>query len=139
VYVDSNIFISPIIYERLAKAENSKRILAQVETGQVTAYTSTLTWDEVVWIVRRLLGKGDSVQAGEKLTMFPNLRFVSVTVEIVESAQKLLSEFELAPRDAIHVASALSKSVDAIVSDDPDLDRVEAIKRKSSASFAQER
>jgi len=107
-----------------------------VETGQVSAYTSTLSWDEVVWVVRRVLGRGDSIQAGEKLTTFPNLRFIPVSEEIVGSAQKLLSEFELAPRDAIHAASALSKPVDVFLSDDPDLDKVEGIKRKSSASFA---
>jgi predicted nucleic acid-binding protein len=137
VYVDSNIFISPIVYERPKRVANCKRILAAVEKGSLTAYTSTLTWDEVVWIVRRLLGKADSIEAGEKLLTFPNLRFVPTSEEIIRSAQKLLLDYELAPRDAIHVASALGKGVELLISDDSELDGVAELKRESSNSFAQ--
>jgi predicted nucleic acid-binding protein len=137
VYIDSDIFIAPLIYESSRRATNSKRILAAVEKGEVAAaYTSTLTWDEVVWVVRRVLGKADSIQAGGKLAAYPNLRFVSASEEIIRSAQRLLSEYDgLAPRDAIHVASALSKPVDALVSDDSDLDVVREVKREASDSF----
>jgi len=66
VYLDSNIFISPLVYEGSRKAANAKRILGMVERGDMVGYTSTQTWDEIVWEVRKLLGKADSVQAGEK-------------------------------------------------------------------------
>jgi hypothetical protein len=139
IYVDSNIFISPLIYERSSQAVNSKRILSAVEKGQVTAYTSTLTWDEVVWVVRRVLGRADSIQAGEKLAAYPNLRYIPASEEVIRSAQRLSSEYNIAPRDAIHVTSAIHKSVDALVSDDSDLDVVREIKRESSASFKTKR
>jgi predicted nucleic acid-binding protein len=139
IYVDSNIFISPLIYERSSQAVNSKRILSAVEKGQVTAYTSTLTWDEVVWVVRRVLGRADSIQAGEKLAAYPNLRYIPASEEVIRSAQRLSSEYNIAPRDAIHVTSAMNKSVDALVSDDSDLDVVREIKRESSASFKTKR
>jgi len=135
IYIDSNIFISPLIYERSSQATNSRKVLAAVEKGEVTAYTSTLTWDEVVWVVRRVLGRADSIQAGEKLAAYPNLRFVPASEELIRSAQRLLSEYNIAPRDAIHLTSAISKTVDALVSDDSDLDVVREIKRESSASF----
>ena len=139
IYIDSNIFISPLIYEDSPLASSSKRVLAMVEKGETTAYTSTLTWDEVVWVVRRVLGRADSVQAGEKLTAYPNLRFVSASEEIIRSAQKLLSEYGVAPRDAIHIASALNKNVDALVSDDSELDLVREVKREGSYSFKMKR
>jgi predicted nucleic acid-binding protein len=139
IYIDSNIFISPLIYEDSPLASSSKRVLAMVEKGETTAYTSTLTWDEVVWVVRRVLGRADSVQAGEKLAAYPNLRFVSASEEIIRSAQKLLSEYGVAPRDAIHIASALNKNVDALVSDDSELDLVREVKREGSDSFKMKR
>ena len=139
IYIDSNIFISPLIYEDSPLASSSKRVLAMVEKGETTAYTSTLTWDEVVWVVRRVLGRADSVQAGEKLAAYPNLRFVSASEEIIRSAQKLLSEYGVAPRDAIHIASALNKNVDALVSDDSELDLVREVKREGSYSFKMKR
>src|SRR5881296_2833938 len=43
VYLDSNIFISPLVYEGSRKAANAKRILGMVERGEVVGYTSTLT------------------------------------------------------------------------------------------------
>jgi uncharacterized protein len=135
IYIDSNIFISPVIYERSSEATNSKKVLAAVERGEVTAYTSTLTWDEVVWVVRRVLGRADSIQAGEKLVSYPNLRFVATSEEVIRSAQRLLSQYNIAPRDAIHVTSAIGKTVDSLVSDDSDLDVVKEIRRESSASF----
>lgn len=121
-YVDSNVFISSLIYEDSRKATNARRTLGMVERGEIEACTSTLTWDEVVWVARRILGKADSVQAGEKLTLFPNLRFVPASEEIIRSAQRLLTDHDLAPRDAIRLASALSRGVDFLISDDPGLD-----------------
>jgi uncharacterized protein len=135
IYIDSNIFIYPVIYESSSQTTGSKRILSAVEKGEVTAYTSTLTWDEVVWVVRRVLGRADSIQAGEKLAAYPNLRFVPTSEEVIRSAQRLLSEYNIAPRDAIHVTSAITKKVDSFVSDDSDLDVVGEIRRESSASF----
>ena len=135
IYIDSNIFISPLIYERSPQVTNSKKVLAAVERGEVTAYTSTLTWDEVVWVVRRALGRPDSIQAGEKLAAFPNLRFIPASEEVIRSSQRLLSQYDLAPRDAIHLASAIGKVVDALVSDDSDLDVVTEVRREGSASF----
>ena len=139
VYIDSNIFISPLIYEDASdEAADSRMILGMVERGELVAYTSNITWDEVVWVVRRVLAKADSTLAGEKLLSFPNLRFVSASEEVVRSAQRLLVEYALAPRDAIHLASALSRSVDVVLSDDPDLDVLEErLKREGSRSFAQ--
>jgi uncharacterized protein len=135
IYIDSNIFIYPVIYESSSQTTGSKKILSAVEKGEVKAYTSTLTWDEVVWVVRRVLGRADSIQAGEKLAAYPNLRFVPTSEEVIRSAQRLLSEYNIAPRDAIHVTSAITKEVDSFISDDSDLDVVGEIRRESSASF----
>ena len=134
-YVDSNVFIAPLIYEEAGGAGAAAGVLKLIEVGEVTAYTSTLTWDEVVWVVRRALGKPDSVQAGEKLLAFPNLRFVPATEEIVRSAQQMVSDHGTAPRDALHLASALSRKVRLVLSDDPDLGVVPQLKRESAASY----
>ena len=50
-------------------------------------------------------------------------------------AQRLVAEYGSDSRDSIHVASALSRKVEALVSDDPDIDAVAEIKRLSSDSF----
>lgn len=135
VYVDANVFISPVIYEKSRRAKSAADVLKLIEKGRITAYTSTLTWDEVVWVVRKTLGRADSVEAGKKLLSFPNLRFIPASEEIARSAQGLVADWDLAPRDAIHLASALSRGADVVVSDDPDFDVLKRMKRESPDSF----
>ncbi len=136
VYADSNVFITALVSEATPKSTASMRVLAEVESGSATAFTSVLTWDEVVWVVRKLMGRGDSVSAGEKLSGFPNLRFVSASEEIMRLAQKLVGSHDILPRDAIHAATAISKEVDVFISDDSDFDKLGQLKRMSPESFA---
>lgn len=135
VYVDSNVFIGPILYVEPGLAEGASGVLRLIEGGKITAHTSTLTWDEVVWVVRKVLGKPDAVEAGKKLLGFPNLRFVAATEEVLRGAQRLVSDAGMAPRDAVHLASAQVRRVDLVISDDADLDAASGVKRETPSAF----
>jgi predicted nucleic acid-binding protein len=67
-YIDSNVFIYPVIYptESQQKAKKAKEILLKIENGDISAHTSTLTWDEVVWVVGKLLSRDDGINQGKK-------------------------------------------------------------------------
>lgn len=131
-YIDSNVFIYPVIYsaEYMEKARNAKEILINIEKGEMKAYTSTLTWDEVVWVVSRAMSREDGAYQGKKLLGFPNLEFIDVDSIILSSAQNLLEKYKIRPRDSIHIASAITKNVRTVISDDQDLDKIKDIKRK---------
>lgn len=135
VYVDSNVFLNVLLYSDSSKAVDARKVLGLIESAGIVAYTSTLTWDEVVWVVRRLMGNSDSTQAGKKLLSFPNLRFVPATEELLVRAQRLVEEYGIAPRDAIHCASAMSRDAKTIISDDPDFDAVSGLERKNPGTF----
>jgi uncharacterized protein len=130
-YLDSNVFIYPVLYpaEMQPKVKKAKEILASIENGNLPAYTSTLTWDEVVWVVKKTMGREEAVNQGKKLLGFPNLEFIAVDNSVVSRAQKLMEKYKLNPRDSIHVASALEKKVKEIISEDTELDVVKEIKR----------
>jgi hypothetical protein len=132
-YIDSNVFIYPVIYrtETQQKAKKAKEILHQIENGELSAYTSTLTWDEVVWVVSKALSRNDGIRQGKKLLGFPNLEFINVDEGILTLAQMLIDKYKLSPRDSIHIASALSRKTKAIISDDGDFDQVKEISRTS--------
>ena len=121
-YVDSNVFLFPVLYppDLESKAKKAKEILLQIENGTLLASTSTLTWDEVVWVATKLLGKTDGIMQGQKLLGFPNLKFINVDEEVIAKAQALMGKYKLSPRDSIHIASALSKKIKTILSDDAD-------------------
>jgi predicted nucleic acid-binding protein len=130
-YIDSNVFIYPVIYQTEAqqKAKKAKEILHKIENGELSAYTSTLTWDEVVWVVSRVMDRNDGIAQGRKLLGFPNLKFINADESVLTQAQMLIDKYKLSPRDSIHVASALVRNIKAVISDDADFDQVQEIKR----------
>jgi uncharacterized protein len=130
-YIDSNVFIYPAIYQKESqqKAKKAKEILLKIEKGEISAHTSTLTWDEVVWVVGKLLSRDDGINQGKKLFGFPNLEFINVDEGILTLAQNLLNKYKLSPRDSIHAASAVSRKIKAVISDDKDFDQVKEITR----------
>ncbi len=137
VYLDSNVFIYPVIYdESIPLASKSKIILMAIEEGKIVASTSLLTWDEVVWVVLKILGREDALMQGRKLLGFPKLQFIEVDEAIILKAQSLIESYNLKPRDAIHAASALLSGSNVIVSEDRDFDVIKELKRISITDFA---
>jgi predicted nucleic acid-binding protein len=130
-YIDSNVFLYPILYteEVEPKVKKAKKILHSIEKGELQAYTSTLTWDEVVWVVSKTMGRNDGINQGKKLLGFINLHFVNADENLLNHAQALMSKYNLRPRDSIHVASAIDRKLSTIISDDKELDVVKEIKR----------
>lgn len=132
-YVDSNIFIFPIIYDGKAipKAKAAEDVLIKIAEGDLSAATSFLTWDELVWIIRKSMNEKIATKEGEKFLRFSNLEMLEITESIVKKAQKIVEEYGIRPRDALHVASAIENGIKEIISDDSDLDKVKEIKKIS--------
>jgi len=130
-YLDSNVFIYPVIYavEEQPKAKRAKEILLKIENGSMPAYTSSLTWDEVVWVVTRVMNRNEGIQQGKKLLSFPNLRFITPNENVLAKAQRLLGKYKISPRDSIHAASALENRIKSVITDDVDFDEIKEIKR----------
>jgi len=130
-YIDSNVFIYPIIYDAEAepKASKAKEILTKVAAGSLRAATASLSWDEVTWIARELLGVEIAKTQGRKLLRFPNLKFLSVDEKAIREAQRLVERYGLKPRDAIHAGCAIGNGIEDIITDDSDFDTIGEIRR----------
>lgn len=130
-YVDSNIFIYPIIYDEtcVIEAKKCRELLLKIALGEVEAYTSSVTWDEVTWIVRKLFGIDLSIDQGRMFLGFPNLRLLGIKRTTVFKAQEIVEKYRLTPRDALHAAAAVENKITTIMSYDKDFDSLEAIKR----------
>ena len=130
-YVDSNVFLYSVLYspDLEPKAKKAKEILQKIENKEISAATSTLTWDEVVWVASKLLGRSGGVAQGQKLLGFPNLEFINVDEGIIAQAQSLMGKYKLSPRDSIHVASTLNRKATIIISDDEDFDQIKEVNR----------
>ena len=125
-YTDSNIFIFPVIYnnEQAYKAGN---ILSRIENNEIIGYTSVLTWNEVVYVIWKTVGKTDSISIGKKFINYPNLRFINTDSNIIIKATEIAENYNLKPRDSIHIATALSRDMHNIISDDFDFDSVDTV------------
>ncbi|MBS7635525.1 type II toxin-antitoxin system VapC family toxin [Candidatus Bathyarchaeota archaeon] len=131
LYIDSNVFLYPIIYEvgAVEEAKRSRDLLLRIALGDVEACTSIITWDEVVWVVRRVFGLEPSIEQGKRFLTFPNLKFLAVKKSIILRAQEILEKYGVKPRDAVHAATAIENKITNIASYDKDFDVIKGIKR----------
>ncbi|MCL4451631.1 MAG: type II toxin-antitoxin system VapC family toxin [Candidatus Thermoplasmatota archaeon] len=128
-YIDSNVFLYPVLYNDMKESETSREILAEIEGKNIQAYTSTLTWDEVSYVVERIFGKTDSIEVGKRFLNFPFLRFIPVDDEIIRRSQVIREKYNLKPRDSIHLSCAIERNISKIITDDADFDGLKEITR----------
>ena len=136
-YLDSNVFLYPLLYGG-DKAKGAIEILRGFLDKEFIAYTSLLTWDEFVYVLRKEKGKDIAGEESKKFLNLPNLVFLDVKRDILFKAQELISEHNLRPRDAIHAASAILNGINEIISDDEDFDRLKELKRVKLEEYKKE-
>ncbi len=127
-YIDANVFVFAAL-DSGEMASSCKDVILKIAEGKMTAATSVLTWDELVWVVRKYSTYDIAVKEGAELLKTPNLKFLPADFSVITEAQWLATEYKLKPRDAIHAASAIKNGIKDFVSDDPDFDAVKEIKR----------
>jgi len=129
IYLDSNVFI----YACLSldeKGERSRKLLKGVESGDTEAASAALSFDEIVWAVKKHRTTGEAIAAGEAFVNMPRLTIVPVDEAVIRSAVDLMRRYELDPRDSIHAASAILCRAEAMISADPHLDKMRELPRK---------
>lgn len=126
-YVDVNIFLEARLYET-PQADRASAFLTKIASGEIRAVTSVLTWDELVWVMRKLFGSSQAREEGQRFLRFPNLRLLVIDALIVQGAQRIMEAYDMRPRDAIHLASALAIKADDLVTFDTDFKNVKELK-----------
>jgi predicted nucleic acid-binding protein len=128
LYLDANIFIySTINTQELGKS--ARLLLGRIQQGEEKAITSALTYDEVFWAIKKH-NLDLAFEACEALLNFPNLEIIPADRELALSASQLIRECNIAPRDALHAATAILKKVDYIVTTDAHFNKIKELKLK---------
>ncbi|MBI2183584.1 MAG: type II toxin-antitoxin system VapC family toxin [Thaumarchaeota archaeon] len=129
LYLDANVFIYAAINQD-ALGDRARILLRKVQQGKINAASSALTFDEIVWVVKKYRGFEDAILAGKTFLNMPGLTLLDVNGGLLVSALELMEKYRLDPRDAIHAASAMSEDADSMVSADKHFDRLKEIRRR---------
>ncbi|MEM2995397.1 MAG: type II toxin-antitoxin system VapC family toxin [Candidatus Bathyarchaeia archaeon] len=129
LYLDSNVFIyAALNMEEIG--EKARVLLRKVQQGEEQASSSVLTFDELVWAVKKHRSIEDAINAGEAFLNFPNVKLAVVDEELLALALNLIKKYKLDPRDSIHAATAILEKADVIISTDSHFDKIEEVRRK---------
>jgi len=129
LYLDSNVFI----YAALNTEEignRARNLLLKVQREEEKAFSSALTFDELVWAVKKYRTLEDAIVAGEAFLNLRGLKLIPVNGDLLASALELIRKYGLDPRDSIHAASAISHKVETMASMDEHFDKIKELKRK---------
>ena len=129
LYLDANIFIFAALN---TEKEGAKAVglLTKIQLGEEKAVTSALTFDEVFWEVKRNRGVEKALETAEAMLNFPNLEILPANKETASSAIQIIKKYNLAPRDALHAATAIAEKVDYVVTTDAHFSKVKELKVK---------
>lgn len=131
MYIDSNIFIyASIDAEQLGK--QCRRIIDAIDQQVISCASSYLVIDEVLWILKKHIGRKDSLTITRSILSLP-IKWIDVNDAVMI---RLIDRFEkttLDPRDTLHLASMKEQKLTTIITEDTDFDNIKGIKRMSAA------
>lgn len=128
IYADANFFI--FAFANIdEEGEKARKILEYTREGKIKLYTSTLTIDEVMWIIQHEKNREKAGEIAKAIILTSNIELINVTYGIIDESINNYKKESLNPRDAIHLSSMQSKKIKTILSTDSDFDKIKGIKR----------
>ena len=128
LYLDANVFIYATINTQEI-GEKARALLQKIQQGEEQAATSVLTFDEVFWSIKKRKPELAS-ETSYALLNFPNLEIIPADRKLALSALEIINEYNLAPRDALHAATALASKANVVVSMDSHFDKIKELTRQ---------
>src|SRR3989338_11418414 len=85
-YLDSNVFILAALAEG-SKAAKSKELIKKIILGQLEGATSSLTIDEVVWVIwKETKDRSLAIEEGLRILQFDNLKIIEIDGNIMKKS-----------------------------------------------------
>jgi len=122
IYWDSDPFLGWFNNES-GKSDRCDELIRRAERGEVIILTSALTLAECLWMRGQAKVPRDKAEIVQKFFRRSYIRVYNVSRKLAENAQFLVWENGIKPKDAIHVATAIHLSADALETFDTDLVR----------------
>ena len=127
MYIDSNIFIFAAT-DKDELGQNCRIVMELINERKINCAASFLVVDEVIWILKKRVGKNDAVKIVKTMLSMP-IKWIDVDQSVIIRMVDVYGRTTLDPRDAIHVSSMKDAGLSVILSEDTDFDKVEGIER----------
>ncbi len=127
LYIDANVFIFAYIDEGIIGIK-CRKIIERIIENKIMAFTSVLSFDEVFYKVKKVKDKETALLATKAFLNMKNLEFIDVDMNVIWKSQELIGSYNLNPREAIHIACALTKGLRNILTNDKDFNKVKEIR-----------
>lgn len=127
IYLDANFFIFAN-FDIGEKGQNARKLQESIIKGKA-ALTSSLTLDEVMWVILKNKRESQLRETIQEIYATPNLEICEVGKTTPLIALDFIESYKLKPRDAMHAAIMKSFGIDEIASDDTDFDRIKGMRR----------
>lgn len=127
IYWDANAFLG-WLQEEPERVDLCRATLERARAGDVLIVTSALTMAEVLWLRGAVPIPKDRADIVKRFFRRSTIRVRNVTRQVSESAQELVWDHGIKPKDAIHVATALEAGVVALETfDEPLIKKSETV------------
>ena len=126
--LDSNLFITATI-SLDSKGQKARELIDKINNGLFKAYTSSLTIDEVMWVLQKFKDRQIAYETAKTIIFASKINFIPIDIEIISASLEVYNENNLRPRDSIHLAVMKHKGIKTIISSDSDFDKIKGIKR----------
>lgn len=131
MYIDSNIFIFAAT-DNGGLGKKCREIISLINNHKITGASSFLVIDEVMWIVKKHVGREDAVAIIKAMLSLP-VKWIEVDKSVIIKMTDVFENSVLDPRDAAHVASMKELGLSSILSEDADFDAVNGVERVTVA------
>ncbi|MFO8051779.1 MAG: type II toxin-antitoxin system VapC family toxin [Thermoplasmatota archaeon] len=130
LYIDSNIFIFAAM-DRTVLGKDCREVLERIQNQDLICASSFLTIDEVIWVLKRKMGKDNAVRITKASLSLP-VRWIEIDRPKMTGMIEQFNGHNLDPRDCLHLSSMKTAGINTILSEDADFDRVKGIRRLSA-------
>lgn len=131
VYLDANVFVfAALAADELGDA--ARQILRKLRG--ISAKTCCLTMDELAWAVLRREDNAMAVRACRAVLELKDLDIVSVEYGDVWEMARVMENYDLRPRDALHYAVMRRLNEETIITEDIHFKKI-GVKRMSIKDF----
>ena len=120
IYWDSDAFLGWLQAEP-GIVELCQGTIDQAEQGEALIVTSALTIAEVLWLRNSPRISSDKADILRRFFRRSYIRVRAVTRSVAEAAQTVVWDYDIRPKDAIHVATALDAKITVLETFDENL------------------